>query len=115
VKSDSDNPGLFPSTPLMTSERGYVMGSYRVTKWLQPGAYYSLFFPDVDHRDGRQARQHDVAGTLRFDINSYWLVKLEGHFMAGTAGLTSALNGNAPLASLDRYWGAFFVKTTGYF
>ena len=29
--------------------------------------------------------QHDVAATLRFDINSHWLVKLEGHYMTGTA------------------------------
>ena len=35
------------------SERGYVLVAYRVSPWLQPAAYYSLLFPDVERRDGR--------------------------------------------------------------
>jgi hypothetical protein len=112
---DSNNPALSP--PLdNTSERGYVMASYRVTPWLQPGAYYSGLFPDVDQREGRENRQHDVAGTLRFDLNAHWLVKLEGHYMAGTAGLLNPLRINPPdISTADRYWGAFFAKTTAHF
>ena len=92
------------------------MVSYRFSSWFAPAVYYSLLrFIDSPVRTGAAAFQHDVSGTMRFDINPYWLVKLEGHFMAGTAGLNPTLNGNASLSSLDRYWGAFFVKTTGYF
>jgi hypothetical protein len=74
-----------------------------------------VYFPDVDHREGRAGRQHDVAATLRFDINPYWLAKVEGHYMAGTAGLSSTLNGGVPLSQLERSWAVFLVKTTVYF
>jgi hypothetical protein len=106
----TSNPMIQP--PLsQTSEGGYAMATYRATPWFDPGVYYSLFFPDVQKREGRADRQHDVALTLRFDLNAHWLVKLEGHYMAGTAGLAAS----ASPSTADRYWGAFFVKTTGYF
>jgi hypothetical protein len=93
-----------------------VMAAYRVSKWLQPGAYYALEFPDISSRGGGpQNVQHDAAATVRFDINRYWLVKLENHFMSGTAELSSSLNGNQKLSALDRNWGVFLVKTTAYF
>jgi hypothetical protein len=114
VQSDSNNPALFPSLSIV-SERAYVMATYRVNRWFQPGAYYSIFFPDVDHRSDRADLQNDVSLTLRFDLNSHWLVKLEGHYMAGTAGLDPTLNDGVPATSLDRYWLAFFAKTTAYF
>jgi len=97
------------------SERGYGMLTYRVAPWLQPGVYYALHFPHVDNRQGRANKQHDVAATLRFDVNAYWIVKLEGHFMAGTAGLTNPLRFGPPIDGLANYWGAFLVKTTVHF
>lgn len=98
-----------------TNERAYVSVNYRVNRWFWPGAYYSLFFPNVAKRAGFENRQHDIAATLRFDINAYWLVKLEGHFMNGTAALTPALNDGRQPATLAPMWGAFFVKTTAHF
>src|SRR5258706_8189963 len=65
VKSNTSRPDLFPPTGQTVSERAYAMASYRFTSWFQPGAYYSLYYTDVDHREGREARQHDVAATLR--------------------------------------------------
>jgi hypothetical protein len=115
VKDDSSAPTIFPSSHVVTSERGYAMAGYRVAKWLQPGAYYSLLFPDVTQRSGRENVQHDIAATLRFDLNANWLVKLEGHYMLGTAGVTPGLNGTTPLSALDRDWSVFLVKTTAYF
>ena len=113
VRTDSNSPAV-PSGRTV-SERGYAMAAYRLTPWLQPGAYYSLLFPDIHHRDGRQQVQHDVAGTLRFDVNAHWIVKLEGHFMSGTAGLAAALNDGRSPADLTKNWGVFLVKTTAYF
>jgi hypothetical protein len=115
VKADSSNPMLFPNSPVVESERAYAMVNYRANQWFQPGVYYSVLFPNINNREGRQNRQHDIAATLRFDINANWLVKLEGHYMMGTAGLTPSLNDNTPLSALDRYWGVFLVKTTAYF
>jgi hypothetical protein len=114
VRVDSSDPTLFPASKTV-SERLYGMAAYRVSSWLQPGAYYSYYRPDVDVKEGRAAAQHDAAGTLRFDINPHWLVKLEGHFMQGTAGLNAALNGNTPLVNLVERWGVFMVKTTAHF
>jgi hypothetical protein len=42
-------------------------------------------------------------------------LKLEGHFMSGTAALNPALNDGTPRAELTRDWGAFFAKTTAFF
>ena len=66
-------------------------------------------------RDGLENKQHDLSLTLRFDINRFWLVKLEGHYMAGTAGLVNPLRFGPPPANPERHWGVFLVKTTAYF
>jgi len=97
------------------SERGYLMTSYRTAPWLSPGLYYSVFFKDVDHRSGRDAYQHDVAATLRFDLTDHWLLKLEGHYMHGTGALASAQNDNQPTKTLAADWGLLLLKTTAYF
>jgi len=114
IKAESSNPAIFPEAQV-TSERAYVMATYRMAPWFQPGAYYSLLFPDIAHRQGRENIQHDVALTVRYDVNPYWLFKLEGHYMEGTAALNSALNDNIPLSELDRTWGVVLVKTTAFF
>jgi hypothetical protein len=111
----SSDATFFPESSTV-SERAYVMAAYRIKSWLQPSVYYSMLYPDVNKRGGREDVQHDFAATLRFDINAYWLVKLEGHYMRGTAGLTPApLNENKPLGVLAQEWGVFLVKTTAHF
>jgi hypothetical protein len=115
--------------PTSTNERYYVMGSYRVSPTFTPGAYYSVFFRDTNlfsdptkscdrwtfRGCGRQNFQHDLAVTLRFDINPYWLVKLEGHYLRGTGDLTTALNDRVPLVNLEKNWALFIAKTTVHF
>jgi len=114
VRTESSDPSVIPESQT-TSERGYALATYRINSWLQAGGYYSLLFPNVDRRVGPGGRQHDVALTLRFDVNSFWLVKVETHYMHGTAALTPSLNGNQPLSSLKPDWALFTVKTTAYF
>jgi len=114
VEAQSSNPAVIPGGSAV-SERAYALVTYRTRPWLQAGAYYSLLFPDVEHRTGREAVQHDVALTLRFDVNAYWLIKVEGHYMHGTGGLSSTLNGNRPLSSLVPDWALFVLKTTAHF
>jgi hypothetical protein len=111
------------------AERTYAMFTYRVASWLQPGAYYSLFFPYVDNRWGHNTTpanaattcsktacwQHDMAVTLRFDLTVNWLLKLEAHFMDGAAGLSNPLQVGTRPQSAERDWLAFLVKTPGYF
>jgi hypothetical protein len=97
------------------SERAYVMSSYRVTPWFQPGAYYSMLYNNVEHREGRENQQHDYAATLRFDLTDWWLLKLEGHYIYGTGALNSAMNYDQKLSTLTPNWGLLVLKTTGYF
>lgn len=112
---------LLPQTNAI-NQAGYVMASYQVTPWFTPGIYYSALFPNIHGKPApgqpehsRARYQHDLAATLRYDITPNWLLKLEGHYMHGTAGLTTALNDNKPLNELTKDWGVFLVKTTAYF
>jgi len=111
---DSTDPLLLPNSN-STSERAYALVAYRVRRWFQPGVYYSRWIRNVDVTEGNGAAQDDVAGTLRFDINTFWLVKLEGHLMHGTGGVDPSLNGGVSRDALTRTWGAFLLKTTAYF
>jgi hypothetical protein len=104
---------VFPNS-YTVSERGYVMLARRLRPWFQPGAYYSIYYVDTEDRYGRAQQQHDAALTLRFDINPYWLIKLEGHYLWGTAALSTTLN-DMPLNHLEPSWGLFLLKTTAYF
>jgi hypothetical protein len=110
---DSDTPEVQPRIE-QSDERLYVMANYRVAPWLQPGAYYGLLFPDTSNRQGPDQVQHDVALTLRFDINEHWLVKTEGHYMYGTAGLNNPLL-VATVTGAEPHWATFFLKSTAYF
>jgi hypothetical protein len=112
---ESNYPELSPALD-EKDERAYVMASQRVASWFQPGGYVSLLFPNVENREGRENRQLDVALTLRFDVNQFWLVKAEGHFMYGTAGILNPLRINPPdITRADEYWAAYFLKTTAHF
>jgi hypothetical protein len=112
--SRSGNKAVLPNAYLV-NERSYIMAAYRVNRIFQPGLYYSAYLPDAYKRHGRANVQHDAAATLRFDVNSFWIIKLEGHFMGGTAALDPTLNNNTPLSQLTRYWGFMLAKTTVYF
>ncbi len=105
-------PALLP--PRSENERYYAMVSYQVTPWFTPGAYYSAYFPNIDERDARADYQRDVAVTFRYDLTRNWLLKLEAHWMEGTAALDAELN-DKPQSELAKEWGAFLVKTTAYF
>jgi hypothetical protein len=102
-------------TRSVENERFYALAAYRVTHWFTPGLYYSSLLPDVTKRSGAENYQHDLAMTLRFDVNPHWIIKVEGHLVRGTADLSTALNGYTPLAMLARDWAFVLVKTTVYF
>jgi hypothetical protein len=111
----SDNQAVAPSR-VTVSEAGYGLAAYRLSRWLQPGAYYSLAYTNRNLGAGQDDRnvQHDLAATLRFDINSFWIVKVEGHFMHGT-GLINGGDTATDVLTSPENWGLFLVKTTGYF
>jgi hypothetical protein len=114
VDVESSDPMVFPEMATI-SERGYGLVSYAITPWLHPAAYYSIIYPDVDDRAGPESKQHDAALSVRFDLNFYWLLKLEAHYMHGTAGLSEELNDGRPREELTDDWLVFLAKTTAYF
>ena len=62
----------------------FVMGSYRLAKKFQVGAYYSH---EVNRADDTNLPAHyskDWVVSGRYDFNSYFYGKIEGHFLHGT-------------------------------
>jgi hypothetical protein len=114
VKLESSKPSVLPESST-TSQRAYALATYRINSWLQAGGYYSIYYPDFQHREGQDEMQLDGALTVRFDVNANWLIKLEGHYVHGTAALSPSLNRDQPLRSLQPDWALFAVKTTAYF
>jgi hypothetical protein len=107
-------PQVLPTTE-QDAERFYVMTTYRASQLFELGAYYSVVHADVEDRRGRGAAfarpfhafQRDLAATVRLDVNDFWLWKLEGHFIDGTAELDTTRN-----AQPRRRWGLFLLRTT---
>lgn len=96
----------------VTNEGYYLSASYAFTDWFTLGAYYSEYYPDKDDKEGRNqaidhnAWQKDLALTLRFDINEYWILKVEGHSVDGTANVIKADNVGSVFSESNWYYGA---------
>ena len=86
----------------------YVSGSYGITKRLTLGSYYSRYsitrassgplaalFPDQTDTSQPSNHVYDKVITGRIDLNRFWNVKAEGHFMDGY-GVSTYPNGFYP-------------------
>jgi len=100
----------------LDSESYYVSGSYRFNDWFTLGAYYSVLYPDKNDKDGEnlavdhRAWEKDLAVSLRFDINEFWIVKLEGHAVDGTANVLVLDNENSDYSEGNWYYGALKIS-----
>ncbi len=108
-------PVVLPTTE-DTSERFYGLVAYRLSPCFETGGYYSVTYANVDDRHGHDKKrfgdpwdawQRDAATTLRFDVNSHWLWKLEAHFIDGAADIDLTVDPH-PV----RYWGLLLLRTT---
>jgi hypothetical protein len=93
------NLGLLES---ITDARGwYISGAYRVAKRLELGSYYShysitsvaggtlsAFAPHETDTSLPANHIYDKVVTARIDVQKYWNVKVEGHFMDGFGSST---------------------------
>ena len=103
---------------LLEPQSYYMMASYRLTEWMEFGAYYSVHYADKNDKDGNTllmqglpahwAWQKDLALSVRFDINEYWVFKLEAHSIDGTAQVVAVDN---PVR-LEKDWMLFAAKVT---
>jgi hypothetical protein len=89
----------------------YVAASYRFNKYLEAGAYYTQFHQLAPQAIPSQSHQNDAALSLRVDLKSWWIVKIEGHVIEGTGLLRD--NADNPIASQNNDpWFMLAVKTT---
>jgi hypothetical protein len=75
-----------PPETVLDSRSFYGAASYRISKRIEIGGYYSRFyanFRDILSSPGNHI--FDKVGTVRLDLTSHWDVKIEGHFMNGYA------------------------------
>jgi len=72
----------------------YASAAYRLSKRLEAGGYYSRWvvtwsnsvpgsYQGSPNQDAPDRHVYDKVVTARFDLNRYWHVKVEGHFMDG--------------------------------
>lgn len=74
----------------------YAGGAYRFTKHLQAGSYYSHYwinFPIANIEPAATGHDNDKVITGRVDINRFFNIKVEGHFMEGVGLPTDFPNG----------------------
>ena len=85
----------FDNAPI---EGGYASLTYRALSWLEVGGYYTFYYPNSNDKKGKEEYQvnapsnawfKDACLSIRFDLNEYWIFKLEGHFIDGTAVMFS--------------------------
>ena len=68
----------------------YVAGAYRIRKWLEVGSYYSRYtiaststFQVFTDTSSPALHNYDKVVTANVDLNRFWNLKIEGHFMDG--------------------------------
>lgn len=94
------------------AESYYLSTSYRFTDLFSLGAFYSVYYPDKDDKDGmnlavdHEAWEKDLALSLRFDLNEYWVLKIEGHAVDGTANVLAIDNSDNDYSESQWYYGA---------
>lgn len=98
------------------SDGFYLGAGYRLDDHWSFGGYFSGYWPDIDDRDGDDlaedfhAWRYDLAVSVRYDFNEYWLVKGEAHFVNGAAGLGQYHDDDDD--DLEENWQYFAIKTT---
>jgi hypothetical protein len=115
MERDNDNM-LLGMAQSSTQQSYYVSASYAFNDLFTLGAYYSVLYPDKDDKDGNtlpikhKAWEKDLALTLRFDINEYWVFKIEGHLVDGTANVLGIDNPNNNFRESDWFYSAVKIS-----
>jgi len=73
----------------------FAMGSYRLSKKVQVGSYYSHYVNKAADTTQPANYSKDWVVSGRYDFNAYFYCKVEGHFLHGTAlGYYTSTNPN---------------------
>ena len=134
---DVDKPvgdrGFLPTTDLI-NQGWYASLSYRFHERFEAEYSYSVQYPDMDNKDGHALFKPSPAGihmkyagwpkifngydfeawkktstfSFRFDLNAFWLVKIEASYNDGFGDYTFTGNPDG----LHRYWWLYAAKVT---
>ncbi|OQY57466.1 MAG: hypothetical protein B6245_16905 [Desulfobacteraceae bacterium 4572_88] len=100
--------------PELPSLGWYLSAAYAFTDWFTLGASYSEFYPNANDKDGKtmendfEAWLKTVTLSTRFDVNDYWILKLEGSYNDGFGAYSPAENPEG----LDQRWFLLTAKVT---
>lgn len=107
---------ILRNSPLMG---WYVSGSYRFNDLFSLGLSYSEYYPNANDKDGStqvasgrkdfQGWQKTWTASTRFDLNRFWVFKLEASYNDGFGASQPAYNNPA---DLEPYWWLFAAKAT---
>lgn len=108
----------------MTADGWYLSAAYQFSGRFSLGTYYSESYNDKEDRDGEQLGESsgishrayfkDFCLTTAFTVNPYWIVKLEGHRLTGTNGvspLDQVADSNGDVFA-EEDWNLFAAKVT---
>lgn len=110
VQVSQDTTSPFGTTHSFTAQEAWYGGAaYRFNKWLEVGGYYTEFYTDAPVTSSSDSSQKDAALSFRFDPKPWWVLKVEGHYIHGTALLND--NVDNPVRN-DGGWFMILVKTT---
>jgi hypothetical protein len=83
-----------PTKYIADSRAWYVAATHAINKRLELGVYHSRYFTDTrKNTDPPSAHEYDTAISGRFNVNSHWYMKVEGHFINGAPITTPAARG----------------------
>ena len=123
VMTNPMNPAVPIKIDPLKGEGYYGSLTYRFTKWLQLGTYYSEYYYNKDDKEGKyfvsfgqpnyRTYLKEFVLTSKFDINEFWTVKLEIHKMYGAATtfVDENLDENGNMKFADN-WMLFGAKVT---
>ena len=110
VQVSQNTTSPFGTTHSFVAQKAWYGGAaYRLNKWLEVGGYYTEFYTDAPTTAAADGSQKDAALSLRFDPKPWWVLKVEGHYIRGTALLDD--DANNPVRN-DNGWFMLAVKTT---
>ena len=112
TSQDTFDAGTLANHSFTYENTWYGDASYRFNKWLEVGGYYSeLYQGGTALATASQGYQKDAALSFRFDPASWWVFKVEGHCIHGTALLDD--NTDNPVRNQNgKPWYMLAVKTT---
>ena len=110
-----------PVLPDVTTrlEGWYGEIAWQAVEWFALGAAYGEYYPDAKDKDGSAFEdkdypdffgwQKDITISTKFNMNEYWCIKLETHFISGL-GLAN-LDAN-PSQDAEEEWMLFAAKVS---